>query len=148
MGHDTIIIACENCHAKNRIPVSRIGESPRCGKCGTPLPMTTLGRVLTVTDASFDRDVMGSGLPVLLDFWAPWCGHCQAMAPVLDGLAGKYAGRVRIAKLNLDENPATGSRFAVTSVPPLILVKNGQVRQTLLGAVPVEQVEAAIGNLI
>jgi thioredoxin 2 len=108
----------------------------------------TLSQVGTVTDGSFETDVMHSAMPVLVDCWAPWCGPCRAVAPILDTLAASYAGRLKIVKLNLDDNPATGARFGISSVPTLLLVKAGQVKETLVGAQPKEVMEAAIGRLI
>lgn len=145
---DSTILACDSCGTKNRVPLSRIQEKPICGKCGAGLPMESLGRVTSVTDTSFEKEVMGSNLPVLVDCWAPWCGPCRGIAPILEDLALAYAGRVRIVKLNLDENPGIGSRFAITSVPTLILVKNGQIVDTLVGALPKEAIETAIGRII
>ena len=145
---DPILLACTSCRTKNRIPLSRIKERPKCGKCGAALPMENLGKVAIVTDATFDQEVMGAALPTLVDCWAPWCAPCRGIAPILEDLALLYAGRVRIAKLNLDENPGIGSRFAITSVPTLILVKNGIIMDTLVGALPKEAIETAIGRIL
>ena len=145
---DAIILACASCRVKNRVPIARIKEGAKCGKCGSALSVEDLGRVVTVRDATFEREVMKSGLPVLVDCWAPWCGPCKAVAPLLDELAVKYQTRVKIVKVNMDENPGTGSRFSISSVPTLLLVKNGQVMDTLVGALPKEQLEAAIERII
>jgi len=145
---DSVILACASCKAKNRIPLSRIKDGAKCGKCGAALPMENLGKVFAISDANFEHEVMGSGLPVLVDCWAPWCGPCRAMAPVLDDLARKYQAKVKIVKLNVDENPVTGSRFSITSIPTMLLVKNGQVKDTLVGALPRGQMEAAIERII
>lgn len=144
---DSIILKCGACQAKNRIPVARLDQDPLCGKCSALLPVSDLSRVGIVTDHTFDREVLGSGLPVLVDCWAPWCGPCKAVGPVMEGLARSWAGRVRIMKLNLDENPGIGARYRITSVPTFLLVKNGQIVDTLVGAHPKETLEAALGRI-
>ena len=145
---DSVILVCRSCDTKNRVPVARLKDAPVCGRCKTPLPVEILSQVRTVTDGSFEAEVMQSAMPVLVDCWAPWCGPCRAVAPILDSLATVYAGRLKIVKLNLDDNPATGARFGISSVPTLLLVKAGQVKETLVGAQPKEIMEAAIGRLI
>jgi thioredoxin 1 len=90
--------------------------------------------IVHVSDASFEDEVIKSTEPVLLDFWAEWCGPCKAIAPMLDDIAGEYKGKIRIAKLNVDENPRTAQRFNVRSIPTLILFKSGQVQGQKVGA--------------
>jgi len=90
--------------------------------------------IVQITDASFDADVLKAQRPVLLDFWAEWCGPCKAIAPMLNELAGEYGAKLTIAKLNVDENPKTSQRFNVRSIPTLILFKNGQVEGQKVGA--------------
>jgi thioredoxin 1 len=106
------------------------------------------GAPLRVTDATFARDVLGSSLPVVVDFWADWCGPCHRIAPTLEKLAREYAGRVRIAKLNVDENPRTGSQYQVQGIPTLLMVKNGRVLDRLVGAAPEPQIRAQIERLL
>ncbi|TAK51260.1 MAG: thioredoxin [Gammaproteobacteria bacterium] len=93
------------------------------------------GNIVHTTDATFEADVLKSSLPVLLDFWAEWCGPCKAIAPILDDLAGEYAGRVRVAKLNIDENRQTPVRYGVRGIPTLILFKDGAPQAQQVGLV-------------
>ncbi len=89
-----------------------------------------------VTDANFEGEVLKSPTPVLVDFWAPWCGPCRAIAPVLDELADDYAGKLKVVKVNVDENPDTPARFNVRGIPNLLIIKGGQVKEQIIGAVP------------
>lgn len=148
MTTDKLILACSHCGAKNRFPVSRIDEKPQCAKCHLPLPVENLSRPVIVTDATFEREVLKSPLPTLVDCWAPWCGPCKAIGPIIDSLAAQYRAKVKIAKLNLDENPMTGSRYSISSVPTLMLVKNGQIVDKIIGALPKDQMERAIERIL
>ena len=126
MNHESIVVTCAACGAKNRIPKERLGEGPICGKCRKPLNVESSTAIpLNVTDQTFSREVLSFSGPVLVDCWAPWCGPCRMVAPVLEQLASEYAGRVKIAKLNVDENPATTSRYSIQSIPTMFCLKTG-----------------------
>ena len=107
-----------------------------------------MGDVQQVSDASFDSDVLKSDLPVLIDFWAPWCGPCKAIAPVMEELAKEYAGRLKVVKMNVDDNPQTPSKYGVRGIPNLILFKGGQVSDQIVGAVPKAQLVKAISQVV
>ncbi len=104
--------------------------------------------VLTLTDANFDRDVLQSDQPVLVDFWATWCAPCKAIAPLIDAVANDYAGKVKVGKVNVDDNPATPGKYGVRGIPTLILFKDGKVVDQVVGAVPRSQLDALIAKAL
>ena len=100
--------------------------------------------VVEFTDQNFQQDVMQSSVPVLVDFWAPWCGPCKALAPVIDSLATEFSGKVRVGKLNIDEHSQAATEYDVTAIPTVILFKNGQVVDRFVGMAPKARLAAAI----
>lgn len=107
-----------------------------------------MSQVLHGTDATFEAEVLGSDIPVLVDFWAPWCGPCKMVAPILDELAPEFAGKVKIVKINVDENQLVAGQFGVRSIPTLLLIKNGAVIATQVGALPKTQLANFINQHI
>ncbi len=103
---------------------------------------------MTVSDATFTDEVERSPLPVLVDMWAPWCGPCHMVAPTIDALAAEFAGRVRVAKLNVDDNPATSDRFGVRSIPTLLVLKNGREVARIVGVQPKAAIAARLERLV
>lgn len=136
------VVVCSHCGAKNRIDESRLATSEaKCGRCGEKLTTASNSqqdsKPITITDQTFEREVLQTtGRPVLVDCWAPWCGPCRMIAPVLDQLAAESHGSYRIAKLNVDENPQTSSRFQIASIPTMLIFKDGKLIDRLIGAQP------------
>ena len=133
---ETQLMRCPACGTTNRVPRDKIerGLEPVCGRCKTPLLVSN--KPVTVTDATFSAEVERSPLPVLLDMWAAWCGSCRMIVPVVEELAAEMAGHVRVAKLNVDENPMTAARFNVHSIPTLLVLKAGREIDRIVGVQP------------
>jgi thioredoxin 1 len=105
-------------------------------------------KVMAFTDANFDQEVLQSDIPVLVDFWATWCAPCKAIAPLIDNVADEYAGKVKVGKVNVDENQATPGKFGVRGIPTLILFKGGVVVDQIVGAVPKSQLDALLAKAL
>jgi thioredoxin 1 len=107
-----------------------------------------MANITQVGDDNFEAEVIKSDLPVLIDFWAPWCGPCKTIAPIVEELAGEYEGRLKVAKVNVDDNPATPSRYGVRGIPNLLIIQGGSVKDQIVGAVPKTRLVAAIEKVL
>ncbi len=149
MDQEHLILRCTKCGTKNRVQKTRLRDGPKCGSCKSPLNVSAApSSPVDVTDRTFSAEVLTHQGPVLVDCWAPWCGPCRMVAPVLDQLASEYAGRIKIAKLNTDENPVTASQYGIQSIPTMLLFKNGQLTGQLVGAQPKQEIERQIQPLL
>ncbi|MDB5101052.1 MAG: trxC [Cyanobacteria bacterium RYN_339] len=141
-----IIVPCAHCGARNRIQRGRAGA--HCGRCNAAIDAgpvrgapTTSSEPIHLTDASFERDVLHSKLPVLVDVWAPWCGPCRMLAPTIEAIAGRLAGKLVVGKLNSDENPRVAGSLKIQGIPTLLLFKEGKVVARQSGVMGLEQLE-------
>ena len=123
------VLVCAACGKRNTIRPSARG-APHCGSCGKPLPW-----VVNATDATFDAEAAAAAL-VLVDLWAPWCGPCRFVSPILEELGREYAGRLKVIKVNVDDNPALSRRFEATAIPTLVVLRDGRVVDRFQGALP------------
>jgi thioredoxin 2 len=129
------LIACPHCAAMNRVPSERLAEAPQCGRCHQTL---FTGTPLALGEADFDRHALRSTLPLLVDFWAPWCGPCLQMAPHFERAAGALEPAMRLAKVDTDDSPALGNRFGIRSIPTMVLLQGGREIARQSGAMQVE----------
>lgn len=103
---------------------------------------------IQLTDTNFDQEVSKSSIPVMVDFWAPWCGPCKMIAPTIEKIASEYAGKVKVCKLNTDDNPDTASKFSIMAIPTILFFKEGKVVQELVGLQPKEEIQKYLDNLL
>ncbi len=136
------IVQCSNCGAKNRVPAVADG-TPRCGKCRTALPW-----IASADDETFSDVVEGSATPVLLDLWAPWCGPCRQVSPALERLAGRFAGKIKLVKVNVDESPRTAMRFDVKGIPTLMVMRGNDILARQTGAAPEPHLRAWLESVL
>ena len=138
---DAVKLTCATCGQANRVPVARLADSPKCGVCGEVL---VDGKVAELDAATHDKVTRGDGLPVLVDYWAPWCGPCRMMAPEFAKAAKALAGQARLMKLNTEDHPQVSSRAGIRGIPALILYRNGRELARLSGARPAADITAFV----
>ena len=136
-SHSTILIPCPNCGAMNRVPQDRLAQSPQCGRCHKAV---FAGKPIVLSAADFDRHAVRSELPLLVDFWAPWCGPCLSMAPQFEAAAKSLEPAMRLAKVDTEAEPALGARFGIRSIPTMVLLKSGREIARQSGAMGAEQI--------
>ena len=137
MTEQTLHIVCPHCHTTNRVAADQIASSPDCGKCHQPLFTAS---PLALDAASFERHIGRSQIPVLVDFWEPWCGPCRQMAPAYAQAAKELEPQVRLAKLDTEAHPQPAARFNIRSIPTMILFKGGQEAARISGALPASEI--------
>lgn len=140
----TATVACPFCETLNRVDLTRIEQHPKCANCGKPI---LLDRPIAVSDANFTQIMTDTTVPVVVDFYADWCGPCKIMAPLLDDAARRRAGELLIVKLDTDRNPVTGQRFGIRGIPTLIAFRAGKEVARRVGAVPPTELEAFLNAL-
>jgi thioredoxin 2 len=140
---ERVILTCPSCGSQNRFPASRVGQQGKCGSCKSAIAPKLPYSVSSA--AEFDEIVSQSPLPVLVDFWAPWCGPCKVVGPELEKLAHQRTGSLLVAKLNTDDIPQVASRFGIQGIPAFILFKGGREVGRASGAMPAAQIEVAVG---
>lgn len=139
MDDTKLLRPCPHCEATNRLPATRIDDDPVCGRCGKPL---LEGPPLALTDADFDAVAAAAKRPLVVDFWAPWCGPCRMMAPAFEQAARQLGGRALLVKVNSDDNPRLAQRFGIRSIPTLVRVQGGRETSRQSGAVPASAIVA------
>jgi thioredoxin 2 len=137
---DPGVVACASCGQKNRLQVAASGV-PHCAKCGSALPW-----LVEISNGDFKAAVEESPVPVVADFWAPWCGPCRMVAPAVEKVATELAGRVKVVKINTDAEPGLGQRFGVRSIPTLVLFQEGREKDRVVGARPAPELRAWLGS--
>jgi thioredoxin 2 len=138
-------IACPHCARLNRVDLARAADRPKCGACGRPI---ALDRPLALTDATFDRVLADSPVPLVVDFYADWCGPCKMMAPILDQVTAQRTGDALFAKVDTDRNPGVSRRFGIASIPTTIAFRGGREVARRMGAMPRPQLEALVDQAV
>jgi len=133
-----VILRCDSCGTKNRVRLDKISSLPRCGRCRKQIRISD--RAIDIGEGELMREVLSETIPTAVDFWAPWCGPCRMMGPILNDIAKQYAGRIKVVKINSDENPNLSMRYGIQGIPTLLLFRDGREVDRLVGAAPKAQI--------
>jgi thioredoxin 2 len=142
---DKVDYPCWSCGTRNRFPRARAKDDPKCGRCGEKVFPR---RPVNAVDATYRAEVDDCPIPVLVDFWAPWCGPCKIAAPILEQIAAERAGKLKIVKVNVDENPRAAARFGVQSIPTMILFRGPLQLDEVRGAIPKAALDARLDRVL
>jgi thioredoxin 2 len=144
MKDKEVFLRCKHCNTINRMPVDKLMDNPKCGKCKELLEISE--KPVDGTAENFDQEVLTWPGIVLVEFWAPWCGHCRMIAPVIEELAQERTGLLKVVKINVDNEPSLGMRFNVQATPAFMLYKNGKKLNEVAGALPKRELEEWIDS--
>ena len=142
---EAVHVVCPACGGINRLPTDKLGAGGKCGKCKQPLFQ---GQPVSLTAQSFARHITKSDIPVLVDFWAEWCAPCKMVAPTVEKIAEDYAGRIKVGKVDVDNNPQIAGNYGIRSIPTLIIFKGGQPVDQLIGAQPEPAITSRIDQVL
>lgn len=146
---ETGYILCRQCGSVNRVSGER-KDRPVCGRCGTPLDLmrATSERPLEVTDANFSHEVLEAGIPVLIDFFATWCGACRSLEPSIEAVASRYKGKLKVGTLDVERNPQSAGKYEIKATPTLVLFRDGQLAERVTGALPERELERFVEKYV